>query len=212
MTQASPPPLRVVLADAHAVVRDGLPLLLREHDVAVVAATATVAGAAAAVEQMCPDLALVCPNLSDPTDERPLSRLVRGGEETRLALYVDLEAEERLGTAVEHGALGVIAKGRPVPDLARFLHRVAAGRLCVGVQARGSDPAAPAPRSEALTAGERRVLALLAGGASTQAVAQALELSPHTVRTHVKNILRKLDVTSRAHAVAIAVREATIGV
>lgn len=206
---SAPEALRVVLADAHAVVRDGLPLLLRDHGVAVVAAAASAQAAAIAVERLRPDLALVCPTLPDAPPGRPLARLVDGGERTRLALYVDDPADERLGLAVEHGALGVVAKAHPASAVAGFLRRVASGRLSVGAQ--GLVALAPAPpRTDGLTAGERRILGLLAAGHSTQAVAEALELSPHTVRTHVKNVLRKLGVASRAHAVAIAVRESAL--
>nr|WP_281381536.1 helix-turn-helix transcriptional regulator [Conexibacter arvalis] len=59
---------------------------------------------------------------------------------------------------------------------------------------------------------ELRVLALVAEGRSTEAVAAALSLSPHTVRTHLRNVMRKLEASSRAHAVAIAIREEAIQV
>ena len=54
------------------------------------------------------------------------------------------------------------------------------------------------------------MLALVADGRSTEEAADALSLSPHTVRTHLRNVMRKLEASSRAHAVAIAMREAAI--
>ena len=54
------------------------------------------------------------------------------------------------------------------------------------------------------------MLALVADGGSTEATAEALSLSPHTVRTHMRNVMRKLEASSRAHAVAIAIRESAI--
>ncbi len=54
------------------------------------------------------------------------------------------------------------------------------------------------------------MLALVADGGSTEATAEALSLSPHTVRTHMRNVMRKLKASSRAHAVAIALRESAI--
>jgi DNA-binding CsgD family transcriptional regulator len=54
------------------------------------------------------------------------------------------------------------------------------------------------------------VLALVASGAGTEGIAAALVVSSHTVRTHVRNLMRKLDAQSRAHAVAIAMGEGTI--
>jgi DNA-binding CsgD family transcriptional regulator len=65
-------------------------------------------------------------------------------------------------------------------------------------------------RSESLSARELRVLEELAIGTSTEDIAGKLHVSPHTVRTHIKNILRKLDARTRAHAVAIAYAEDAI--
>jgi DNA-binding CsgD family transcriptional regulator len=66
------------------------------------------------------------------------------------------------------------------------------------------------PRTSRLSGRERGVLEGLARGDSTEEVAAALHVSPHTVRTHVKNALRKLDAKTRAHAVAIALKEGAI--
>jgi DNA-binding CsgD family transcriptional regulator len=65
-------------------------------------------------------------------------------------------------------------------------------------------------RSQALSARELGVLEELAMGTSTEEIADKLHVSPHTVRTHIKNILRKLDARTRAHAVAIAYAEHAI--
>jgi DNA-binding CsgD family transcriptional regulator len=65
-------------------------------------------------------------------------------------------------------------------------------------------------RCERLSAKERMVLGGLARGYSTEEVAEELNVSPHTVRTHVKNLMRKLDARTRAHAVAIALSEGAI--
>ena len=67
-------------------------------------------------------------------------------------------------------------------------------------------------RSDRLSAKERAVLAELARGNSTDEIGLILSVSPHTVRTHVKNLMRKLDARTRAHAVAIALSERAIDV
>jgi DNA-binding CsgD family transcriptional regulator len=67
-----------------------------------------------------------------------------------------------------------------------------------------------ATRSSRLSTRERDVLARLAIGDSTEQAADVLAMSPHTVRTHLRNIMRKLDARSRAHAVAIALCDGTI--
>jgi DNA-binding CsgD family transcriptional regulator len=67
-------------------------------------------------------------------------------------------------------------------------------------------------RSMERLSSELRVLALVAEGGSTEETAEVLSISPHTVRTHMRNVMRKLEASSRAHAVAIAMREAAIEV
>ena len=68
----------------------------------------------------------------------------------------------------------------------------------------------PAGRSERLSARERDVLGGLANGSSTDQIGDDLSMSPHTVRTHLRNIMRKLEANTRAHAVAIAISDGAI--
>jgi DNA-binding CsgD family transcriptional regulator len=102
-----------------------------------------------------------------------------------------------------------------VAQLTRALRAVAAGRTWFGESDWVEAPLTPAAqqsvsRAEDLSEGERRVLALVAAGASTEEIGSSLNVSPHTVRTHVRNLMKKLDAQSRAHAVAIAMRESAL--
>ena len=83
-----------------------------------------------------------------------------------------------------------------------------------GIAVRGPDHwFEPRPRrSDALSARERGILTGIAGGHSTEGIAADMNLSPHTVRTHVKRLMRKLGANTRAHAVAIALSEGAIEV
>ena len=71
--------------------------------------------------------------------------------------------------------------------------------------------AAPRPRPDTLTSRQRQILAMIAGGNETMAISQRLEISPETVRSHVKEILRRLTANDRAHAVAIGYRTGLLG-
>ena len=77
---------------------------------------------------------------------------------------------------------------------------------------RGAGRGGRRTRSDRLSAKERAVLTELARGNSTEEIGLILSVSPHTVRTHVKNLMRKLDARTRAHAVAIALSERAIDV
>ena len=215
-------PVTAVVVDPHAPVREGLPLLLQRERIEVIAAAATGDAGEALVLQHEPDVALVALELADVDGIVLLHRLVRRGTRTAVVLYTDREEAEQSAVAVHGGAAGVIAKRRTIAELADALRTVAGGGLWF--KERGAEPApAPARRPAAVLAGlcerrrtaalseaETRVLALVAAGSSTEEAAAALSLSPHTVRTHLRNTMRKLEASSRAHAVAIAIREAAI--
>ena len=208
----------VVVADAHAAIRDGLPLLLRHEGLEVVATAPTGDALEAALERYEPDVALIGLDLPDVDGIVLCSRLLRNGTRSALVLYLEGEDDQQVATAVHQGAAGVIDKTRPIAQLARALTTVANGGMWFGDNDRFDSGEYPAARRvepgrvTSLSVSEKRVLAMLAEGGSTEGVSESLHVSPHTVRTHVKNIMRKLDAQSRAHAVAIAMRDQLIEV
>jgi DNA-binding NarL/FixJ family response regulator len=214
------PPLAVVVMDAHAPVRDGLPLLLRGEGIEVLGSTATLTTGERLVERHAPDVALVALELADVDGFSALRRLVRQGTRSAVVLYTDDENHRDAAAAMDAGAAGVVAKRRTIAELAAALRVVAGGGLWFNEGADCEPAVAPSvtgsgvgmPRTAALSSAELRVLALVAGGSSTEEMADRLSLSPHTVRTHLRNVMRKLEASSRAHAVAIAIREAAIQV
>jgi DNA-binding NarL/FixJ family response regulator len=210
---ASSPTLVVV--DPHPVIRDGLPLLLKDEALVVVAAGGTGAVGQTLVERHAPTVMLLADPLPDMSASALVARLVRRGSRTAVVLLIDGDERPAIQGALSSGAAGVVSSRRPVAQLSRALRTVAAGGTWFGesdwVEAPLSEAARRSvPRTEDLSTSERRVLALVAAGAATEEIAAALEVSPHTVRTHVRNLLRKLDAQSRAHAVAIAMRDSAL--
>lgn len=212
----------VVIVDPHPPIRDGLSLLLPPEGVTVLGVASTGAGGEALITRHEPDIALVASELPDIDGIGLLRRLVRRGLRSAIVLYADDDGDrEHAALAVNAGAAGVIAKRRSTGELAAALRAVAAGGLWFeegqdDAAAPPSPPPLPLPhdqrRTSTLSSAELRVLSLVAEGGSTEATAEALSLSPHTVRTHMRNVMRKLEASSRAHAVAIAIREAAIEV
>jgi DNA-binding NarL/FixJ family response regulator len=213
----------IVVVDPHPPVRDGLSLLLAPEGLTVLAGASTGAGGEALIVRHEPDVALVAADLPDVDGVALVRRLVRRGLRSAVVLYADDASCEDSSAAVNAGAAGLVAKRRSIAELAEALRSVATGGLWF--EERDDDVLAPAPapvqplplprgqrRTSTLSSSELRVLALVADGGSTEATAEALSLSPHTVRTHMRNVMRKLEASSRAHAVAIAIREAAIQV
>jgi DNA-binding NarL/FixJ family response regulator len=226
LDNALPPPvetLSIVVVDPHPPVRDGLSLLLAPEGLTVLAGASTGAGGEALIVRHEPDVALVAADLPDVDGVALVRSLVRRGLRSAVVLYADDASCEDSSAAVNAGAAGLVAKRRSIAELAEALRSVATGGLWF--EERDDDLLAPAPapapvqplplprgqrRTSNLSSSELRVLALVADGGSTEATAEALSLSPHTVRTHMRNVMRKLEASSRAHAVAIAIREAAI--
>jgi DNA-binding NarL/FixJ family response regulator len=209
----------VVIVDPHPPLREGLSLLLAPEGVTVLGGASTGAGGEALITRHEPDIALVAAELPDIDGIALVRRLVRRGLRSAVVLYAaDADCEDS-AAAVHAGAAGLVAKRRSTAELAEALRLVATGGLWF--EERDDDALAPPPvlplplphgqrRTATLSSAELRVLALVADGGSTEATAEALSLSPHTVRTHMRNVMRKLEASSRAHAVAIAIREAAI--
>jgi len=213
----------VVVVDPHPPVREGLSLLLAPEGLTVLGGAATGAGGEALIARHEPDVALVAADLPDVDGVALVRRLVRRGLRSAVVLYAHDAACEDSSAAVNAGAAGLVAKRRSIAELAEALRSVATGGLWF--EERDDDVLAPPPspaamqplplppgqrRTSTLSSSELRVLALVADGGSTEATAEALSLSPHTVRTHMRNVMRKLEASSRAHAVAIALRESAI--
>jgi DNA-binding NarL/FixJ family response regulator len=215
----------VVIVDPHPPMREGLSLLLPPEGLAVLGGASTGAGGEALVVRHEPDVVLVAADLPDVDGIALVRRLVGRGLRSAVVLYAgDADCEDS-AAAVNAGAAGLIAKRRSISELAEALRSVATGGLWfeerddeVLAPAPAPAPAQPLPlppnqrRTATLSSSELRVLALVAEGGSTEETAEALSLSPHTVRTHMRNVMRKLEASSRAHAVAIAIREAAIEV
>jgi DNA-binding NarL/FixJ family response regulator len=200
--------VRAVIVDDQALVREALPPLLERHGIDVVASVASPADALACVEEHRPLVTLI----GIPSPERAglelARRLSTAEAPTYVLLYCSVEGGLDVATAFSSGAAGVVSKSSSLADLPQAIRTVAGGGLWFDESLEGSDSLMP--RSARLSPQELRVLTELARGISTEDIAELLHLSPHTVRTHIKNIMRKLESSTRAHAVAIALTEGAI--
>jgi NarL family two-component system response regulator LiaR len=210
--------IRVLVADDHAVVRQGLRTFLDlQDDVEVVADVADGAAAVAAVHEHGPDVVLmdlVMPELDGVeairriADERPATRVIA------LTSFLD---DDKVLPAVRAGAAGYLLKDVGPEDLVRAIRTVHAGEALLhpAVAARLMEEVAGAPRRPAgeddgLTAREHEVLAEIARGRSNKRIALELRISEATVKIHVSSVLRKLGVSDRTQAAVLAVRQGLV--
>jgi DNA-binding NarL/FixJ family response regulator len=197
--------IRVLIADDHAVVRQGLRTFLDlQDDIEVVAEAADGAEALVAAEQHQPDVVLVdlvMPNVDGIEAIRGLRERAPDARAIVLSSFID---DEKLFPAVRAGAAGYLLKDvqpqelvaaiRTVHGGGALLHPKVASRL---LQEMTTDP---------LTPREHEVLGLIGRGMANKAIALELSLSEKTVKAHVSNILAKLGVSDRTQAALYAVR------
>jgi NarL family two-component system response regulator LiaR len=207
--------IRVVVADDHAVVRQGLRTFLDlQDDVEVVADAANGTEAVAAVHEHGPDVVLmdlVMPGMDGVAATR---RIARERPATRVIALTSFLDDDKVLPAVRAGAAGYLLKDVGPEDLVRAIRTVHAGEALVhpAVAARlmevvaGGGPRT-AVEEDGLTAREREVLGEIARGRSNKRIALELRISEATVKIHVSSVLRKLGVSDRTQAAVYAVRQ-----
>jgi NarL family two-component system response regulator LiaR len=209
--------IRVVIADDHAVVREGLRgFLALQDDIEVVQEAADGEEAVAAVASLEPDVALVDLVMPHVDGLEAIKRIRALGVPTRVIVLTSFPDEDKMLPAVRAGAVGYLLKDvdpqelvraiRKVHDGETLLHPAVVRELVREVAGDGREPPAENP----LTAREREVLALIARGRANKAIAFELGVAEKTVKTHVSNILGKLGVTDRTQAALYAVREGLV--
>ncbi len=202
-------PIRIVLVDDHAVVRQGLRMFLAlDPELEVVGEGANGSEAIELARTLEPDVILMdllMPVMDGITATQNIRRDYPDVEV--IALTSVLEDASVVG-AVRAGAIGYLLKDTRAEDLCRAIKAAAAGQVQLSPQAAARlmrevrEPEAPEP----LTERETEVLRLLARGRANKEIARDLSIGEKTVKTHVSNILGKLGVQSRTQAALHAVR------
>ena len=206
------PAIRVVIADDHVLVRQGIRAFLdTQTDLAIVAEAGDADGAAAACAEYKPDVALI--DLAMPGGGIAAIRTIRAtSPATQAILLTSFDDARDILAAVQAGALSCLLKDIDADGLAEAIRKAARGEAVLhprvagylvdavrhGRSASGAD--APAALSER----EREVLALIAEGVSNQRIAVQLAISEKTVKSHVGNILAKLGLSDRTQAAVYA--------
>jgi two-component system, NarL family, response regulator LiaR len=209
-------PIRVLLVDDHAVVREGLRTYLELQDgIEVVGEAADGYEGVAAAERLRPDVILmdlVMPRLDGVGAMRELRRRLPVARVIVLTSFTD---DAKLLPAVQAGAAGYLLKNAQPQEIARAVRAAATGEALLdpGVAARLLDSIARPPGAEpgeSLTRREREVLGLIGRGFSNKRIALELGIAEKTVKTHVGHVLSKLQVENRAQAIVQALKRGLV--
>jgi NarL family two-component system response regulator LiaR len=207
-------PIRVLVVDDHAVVREGLRTFLElQEGIEVAGEAADGEEAIEAAERLRPDVVLmdlVMPALDGLAAMRAIRERVPGARVIVLTSFAD---DDKLLPALRAGAAGYLLKNAEPQELARAVRAAYAGEALLDphVAARLVDALAGEKEPlDRLTPREREVLQLIGRGFSNKRIAQGLRLSEKTVKTHVGHVLAKLGVDDRTQAAVFAVRAGLI--
>ncbi|MEY2557242.1 MAG: hypothetical protein QOE34_667 [Verrucomicrobiota bacterium] len=211
ITKTAPkkPRIRVLIADDHSVVREGLVSLIgRKADMSVVGEAANGREAVELWKQHRPDVTLLDLRMPE-MDGVGVIKDIRGNDEkARFVVLTTFDGDEDIYRAIQAGAKGYLLKDVPREALMDCIRRVHAGETCVPVHLAAK--LAERVSGESLSEREIDVLKLMALGKSNKEVGSALFISEGTVKSHVKSIFAKLNVISRTEAVANATRRGLI--
>ena len=203
--------LRLVLIEDHQALREGLELLLGREGCDVVGAAGTAAEGRVLVEDLEPDVALVDIRLGDDDGIELTRHLLDADPERRIVLYTGSADEDLLFSGLDSGARGYALKDGSPSELVGALGAVAEGGTYVDPRLdRFLLSERATSRLPNLSPREREIMHLMAEGGTAQDVSDQLGVSVETVRTHVRNVIRKLQARNRVHAIAIALERGEI--
>ncbi|KAA9166074.1 response regulator transcription factor [Amycolatopsis acidicola] len=199
--------LKIVLVDDHAIVRQGLRSILeRENDITVVGEAATAAEARVVVERTRPDIVLLDLKLSTGSNTEGLdvcAELTARYPDVGVLVLTTFLDDALVVEAIHRGARGYVIKDVDTTGLVSSIRAVARNESAFDSRSASAMVRSirTAPGEPVLTSREQGVLELLARGLSNRDIGARLFISETTVKFHVRNIMRKIDASSRAEAV-----------
>lgn len=199
--------IRILLADDHPVVRDGLAAMLAtQPDFAVVGEAGTGAEAVEQAARLRPDVVLMDLEMPALDGIEAIRRLRVADSSIQVVVLTAFDTDERILGALQAGAQGYLLKGAPRAEIFAAIRTVSAGGALIPpvVASKLLQQVRAAEHPDALTAREVEVVRLVAAGLANREIAGHLSISERTVKFHVSAILAKLGAGNRTQAVRIA--------
>ncbi len=191
---------KLVIVDDHEALREGLAALLQGQGMEILGAAGNVAAGLDLVEHAAPDVAIVDIQLPDGSGIDLTRELLARNSDLAVILYTGDSDAELLYSGLDSGARGYALKAGSMTELVGAIERIAAGGSYVDPRL---DRILLSPR-------EREIMHLMAEGMTADAIGNQLNVSVETVRTHVRNVIRKLQARNRVHAIALALERGEI--
>jgi two-component system nitrate/nitrite response regulator NarL len=204
-----------LIVDDHVLFADAISPVLQRQGLDVIGVVTNGADALNAARRDQPDAVLIDIGLPDQSGLVIGSGILEERPTTVLIAVTALEDARLVKEAAKVGFRGYLTKASNLPQFVSSVRAILEGEMMFPKRMMRGDGTASSVRQTSflanqLTAREREVLALLSRGATSQSIADALDIAPNTVRTHVQNVLSKLQVHSRLEAVAFAISNGVV--
>ncbi|HSR33248.1 MAG TPA: response regulator transcription factor [Anaerolineae bacterium] len=207
-------PIRVFIAEDHAIVRKGIHLLLNlEPGIEVVGEASNGREAVSGIESTRPDVILMDLVMPEMDGIEAIQQVKARQPEARILVLTSFATDDKVFPAIKAGALGYLLKDSEPRDVVDAIRQVYRGesslhpRIARKLMQELSRPPEKPPTPDPLTEREMEVLCLVAQGKSNREIADDLTVTEGTVRVHVSSILSKLHLASRTQATLYALRE-----
>lgn len=201
--------IRVLIADDHSLVRHGLAAIINmEEDTAVVGEAGDGEEAIALWRELRPDVVLMDLRMPKVEGVEAIKRIRGEDPHAGIIVLTTFDHDEDIYAGLRAGAKAYLLKDVEPEELFRCIRAVHSGEAYL--QSKVAVRLAQRVHDESLTGREEQILKLLADGKSNRAIGQALFITESTVKSHLKSLFVKLDVTSRAEAVALAARRGLV--
>ncbi|MGA3158918.1 MAG: response regulator transcription factor [Steroidobacteraceae bacterium] len=201
--------IRVILADDHPVVRDGLAAIVNQQaDMEVIGEAGDGEEALTLFHALKPDVMVLDLRMPKRDGVGVVQHLIQSDPEARVLIMTTYDGDEDIFRSLSHGARGYILKDAPRQEILTAIRAINEDRTYTSSTV--ASKALLRMGKPSLTQRELDVLQLVAEGRSNKDIARRLEITEGTAKTHVKGILTKLDAISRTEAVAVAHRRGLV--
>jgi NarL family two-component system response regulator LiaR len=209
--------MRILIADDHVIVREGIRTLLGSvPDMQVVGEAVDGADAVAQTRALDPDVVLMDLIMPTMNGIEAIAKITRENPDVRILVLTSFSEEDMVFPAIEAGALGYLLKDSSPAQLIQAIQDVHGGQaslhpsIALKLIKELKRPTTLPPAEQPLTGRELAVLKLVAQGLTNPEIADRLVISEWTVRTHIRNILGKLHLANRTQAALYALREGLV--
>jgi two-component system nitrate/nitrite response regulator NarL len=212
--------ITIAIIDDHQVLVETLKLVIQqEEDMQVIGVAGSCAGCLELVQRVTLSVLILDVSLPDGDGLSLVSKINKLSPETNILVLTSLSDEDTLMRAIDLGVSGFVGKNQHLSELLGAIRLASQGEIAIsaslllGLLGRKQRPRRQTPevqKYETLTPRENEILSCLAQGRSAGEIAEMLNISPLTVRTHIRNLIEKLGVHSRLEAVTYAMQKGLI--